>query len=67
MVSDIIIRYGAFLMIMFICLLFVMLGYMASWDFYLDMVAPFAGRVAYLTTVGNHESDQTGKQYLFET
>jgi hypothetical protein len=37
-----------------------LLGYMASWDFYLDMVAPFAGRVAYLTTVGNHESDQTG-------
>ena len=32
-------------------------GYMAVWDFFLNMIAPIAGRVLYLTTVGNHESD----------
>lgn len=32
-------------------------GYMSSWDFFLDMIAPMSGSVAYLTTVGNHESD----------
>ena len=29
-------------------------GYMAVWDFYLDMISPIAGSVVYLTTVGNH-------------
>lgn len=32
-------------------------GYMASWDFYLDMISPMAGSSLYMTTVGNHESD----------
>jgi hypothetical protein len=32
-------------------------GYMASWDFFLDMISPMAGSALYLTTVGNHESD----------
>jgi hypothetical protein len=32
-------------------------GYIAVWDFFLDMLSPMAGSVVYLTTVGNHESD----------
>lgn len=32
-------------------------GYIAVWDFYLDMMAPVASGTLYLTTVGNHESD----------
>jgi hypothetical protein len=32
-------------------------GYMAVWDFFLNMISPIAGRTLYLTTVGNHESD----------
>ncbi len=32
-------------------------GYIAVWDFYLDMLSAIAGRVVYLSTVGNHESD----------
>lgn len=29
-------------------------GYIAVWDFFLDMLSPVAGSVVYLTTVGNH-------------
>lgn len=32
-------------------------GYMAVWDYFMDMISPLASRVLYLTTVGNHESD----------
>ncbi len=32
-------------------------GFIASWDFFLDMISPMAGSSLYLTTVGNHESD----------
>lgn len=32
-------------------------GYLAVWDFYMDMLSNVAGSVLYLTTVGNHESD----------
>ena len=32
-------------------------GYMAVWDFFLDMISPAAASTVYLTTVGNHESD----------
>lgn len=32
-------------------------GYMAVWDFYLDMISPVAAAIPYFTTVGNHESD----------
>lgn len=29
-------------------------GYIAVWDFFMDMLSPVAGSVVYLTTVGNH-------------
>ena len=32
-------------------------GYLAVWDFFLDMISPVARSVVYLSTVGNHESD----------
>jgi len=32
-------------------------GYLAVWDFFLDMIVPMAASTLYLTTVGNHESD----------
>jgi hypothetical protein len=32
-------------------------GYMAVWDFFLDMLTPMSASVVYLSTVGNHESD----------
>jgi len=32
-------------------------GYLAVWDFYLEMTVPMTSGVIYLTTVGNHESD----------
>jgi hypothetical protein len=33
------------------------MGYMAVWDFFLNMISPISSKVLYLTTVGNHESD----------
>jgi hypothetical protein len=32
-------------------------GYMAVWDFFMDMLSPVSSGTVYLTTVGNHESD----------
>lgn len=32
-------------------------GYIAVWDFFLDMISPMASGTLYLSTVGNHESD----------
>ncbi len=32
-------------------------GYLAVWDFFLDMISPAASGTLYITTVGNHETD----------
>ena len=40
-------------------------GYEAVWDFFLNMLAPIASRVLYLTTVGNHESDWPGTSTIY--
>ncbi len=32
-------------------------GYMAVWNFYLDMISPITSKTLYLTSVGNHETD----------
>jgi acid phosphatase type 7 len=32
-------------------------GYIAVWDFFMDMISPMASGTVYLSTVGNHESD----------
>lgn len=34
-------------------------GYMAVWDFMMDMISPVSSGALYFTTVGNHESDWT--------
>ena len=41
-------------------------GYIAVWDFYLDMISPMAGGALYLTTVGNHESDYYNSSTQFQ-
>jgi hypothetical protein len=35
-------------------------GYMAVWDFFLNMISGMASGAVYLSTVGNHESDWPG-------
>lgn len=41
-------------------------GYIAVWDFFLDMVSPLTASVVYLTTVGNHESDWPSSGSYYE-
>ena len=33
------------------------MGYAAVWEFYLNMISPYASAVPYLSLVGNHEID----------
>jgi len=40
-------------------------GYLAVWDFFMDMIAPVASAVVYLTTVGNHETDWYNSASLY--
>ena len=40
-------------------------GFLAVWDFFLDMLTPMSAHVIYLTTVGNHESDWTDSASLY--
>lgn len=42
-------------------------GYLASWDFFLDMISPMAGSALYFTTVGNHESDWPDTASLYNS
>lgn len=35
-------------------------GFLATWDFFLDMLSPVSGGALFLNTVGNHESDWPG-------
>lgn len=30
-------------------------GFLAEWDFFLEMIGPVASRVPYMTAIGNHE------------
>lgn len=30
-------------------------GFLVEWDFFLQLISPFASRVAYMTAIGNHE------------
>lgn len=32
-------------------------GFLAEWDFFLEMIGPVASRVPYMTAIGNHERD----------
>ena len=35
-------------------------GFLSVWDFFLNQIAPVAGKVPYFTTLGNHEMDWPG-------
>ena len=37
-------------------------GYLAKWDFFLNMITPFASRVMLFITIGNHEADFSNTQ-----
>ena len=41
-------------------------GYIAVWDFFMEMMSPLTGSVLYLTTVGNHESDWWGSASYYQ-
>jgi len=41
-------------------------GYLATWDFFLNMIAPMAGGTPFFTTVGNHESDSYNYDALYD-
>ena len=41
-------------------------GYIAVWDFFMEMMSPLTGSVLYLTTVGNHESDWWGSVSYYQ-
>jgi hypothetical protein len=41
-------------------------GYMAVWDFFLDMLTQMSASVVYLSTVGNHESDWPNTASYFQ-
>jgi len=30
-------------------------GFLAEWDFFLNLISPVASRVSYMTAIGNHE------------
>ena len=30
-------------------------GFLVEWDFFLNLIAPIASRVPYMTAIGNHE------------
>ncbi|KAK8950263.1 putative inactive purple acid phosphatase 24 [Platanthera guangdongensis] len=43
-------------------------GFMVEWDFFLSMVTPaVAGKIAYMTAVGNHERDYPDSGSVYET
>jgi hypothetical protein len=42
-------------------------GYLATWDFFLNMISPMSSGALYFTTVGNHETDSyNSKDSYFE-
>lgn len=42
-------------------------GYLATWDFFLDMITPISSSVLYFTTMGNHESDYPGSPSIYSS
>ncbi|EES01609.1 probable inactive purple acid phosphatase 27 [Sorghum bicolor] len=41
-------------------------GFLVEWDFFLNLIAPVASRVPYMTAIGNHERDyaESGSVYV---
>ncbi|KAJ7562764.1 hypothetical protein O6H91_03G083700 [Diphasiastrum complanatum] len=42
-------------------------GFLAEWDFFLEMIGPVASKVPYMTAIGNHERDFPGSGSYYVT
>lgn len=42
-------------------------GFLVEWDFFLNLISPFASRVSYMTAIGNHERDYGGSGSVYST
>lgn len=40
-------------------------GFLAEWDFFINMISPVASRVSYMTAIGNHERYCIHMKYNF--
>lgn len=41
-------------------------GYLAAWDYYLNMISPLSSSVVYMSALGNHESDYPGENTYYQ-
>lgn len=41
-------------------------GYLAAWDYYLNMISPLASSVVYMPALGNHELDYPGENTYYQ-
>ncbi|KAJ7571287.1 hypothetical protein O6H91_01G157900 [Diphasiastrum complanatum] len=42
-------------------------GFLAEWDFFLEMIEPVASKLPYMTAIGNHERDFPGSGSYYST
>lgn len=42
-------------------------GFLAEWDFFLNLINPVASRVSYMTAIGNHERDYVDSGSIYAT
>ncbi|KAL5543670.1 hypothetical protein UlMin_007454 [Ulmus minor] len=40
-------------------------GFLVEWDYFLQLIAPVASRVSYMTAIGNHERDYIGSGSVY--
>ncbi|KAL5065602.1 hypothetical protein RYX36_027339 [Vicia faba] len=42
-------------------------GFLAEWDFFMNLISPVASRVSYMTAIGNHERDYVSSGSVYQT
>ncbi|XP_058782395.1 probable inactive purple acid phosphatase 27 [Vicia villosa] len=42
-------------------------GFLAEWDFFMNLISPVASRVSYMTAIGNHERDYVNSGSVYQT
>ncbi|KAJ4796151.1 Purple acid phosphatase [Rhynchospora pubera] len=42
-------------------------GFLAQWEYFLDLIEPFASRISYMTAIGNHERDYAKSGSVYQT
>ncbi|CAK8575676.1 unnamed protein product [Lathyrus sativus] len=42
-------------------------GFLAEWDFFMNLISPVASRVSYMTAIGNHERDYVDSGSVYQT